>query len=259
MSINRVSHFYKKNVMILLGWSVLAGLLGCMTTQSLSPAQIEAILAAPDRSAADRTTDVKRKAPQMLAFLDVQPGMQVLELGAGGGYTAELLARLVGPKGHVVAQNTQTTMQNNVKDRFAQRMALYSQKNLSLNVRPFDAPLTETQGKGTFDRVTFLFSYHDLGGAGINRAHVNQAVFAALKSGGIYVVADHSGRAHTGVSESKTLHRIDQALVREEVESAGFLWVAEADFLRNPLDPRDIPVFKSQQPNDEFVMKFKKP
>jgi protein-L-isoaspartate(D-aspartate) O-methyltransferase len=39
----------------------------------------------------------------MLGQLDVRPGMRVLEIGAGTGYNAALLAHLAGPGGHVVS------------------------------------------------------------------------------------------------------------------------------------------------------------
>ncbi len=90
-------------------------------------------------------------------------------------------------------------------------------------------------------------------------ARMNNAVFAALKSGGHYVIADHSGRPGSGITESKTLHRIEEALLRLEVEAAGFRLVEEGQFLRNPNDPRDQSVIKPAQPNDEFVLKFVKP
>ena len=56
----------------------------------------------------------------------------------------------------------------------------------------------------------------------VGRDAMNKAVFAALKSGGMYVIADHAGRPGTGISESGTLHRIEEAFLRKEVESAGF-------------------------------------
>ena len=93
----------------------------------------------------------------------------------------------------------------------------------------------------------------------VDRAKMNRAVFNALKPGGIYIVVDHSGRPGTGASETKSLHRIEESVVRREVAAAGFKLVAEADFLRNPNDPRDVPVSKSQVPNDEFILKFVKP
>jgi predicted methyltransferase len=88
---------------------------------------------------------------------------------------------------------------------------------------------------------------------------MNKAVFAALKPGGMYVIADHSGRPGTGISESGTLHRIEEAFLRKEVEAAGFKLVAAGDFLRNPADPRDKETPDPPMPKDEFVLKFVKP
>src|SRR4051812_42974560 len=72
-----------------------------MAPAGLSDADITRLRASPDRSAADRTNDVRRKPQQMLAFAGVAPGMRVLDLGAGGGYSTELMARAVGPQGRV--------------------------------------------------------------------------------------------------------------------------------------------------------------
>ena len=244
---------------------VLSALLASCATQApqLTQDQIAAVLSAPDRSSADRDNDGRRKAREMLAFIDARPGMRVLDVGAGGGYTAELLARIVGPAGQVFAHNSPEFMKNIIKERFAERLKMYAKPNqppnLSLNVAPFENPLPANMAKGSIDLVTFLFVYHDLGWAGADRAQVNRAVFDALKPGGYYVLADHSGRAGTGITESKSLHRIEEALLRREVESAGFKLVAEGHFLRNPADPRDKSVFKPAQPNDEFVLKFQKP
>ena len=241
---------------------VLAAVLilpGCATQSALTPDQITALLSAPDRSEADKANDARRKARDMLAFIDARPGMRILDVGSGGGYTAELLARVVGANGRVIAHNSPYFMQNMIKDRFAQRLKSYPMSNLSLSVQPFENPLPAEAAKGSMDLVTLLFVYHDLGWAGADRAQVNRAVFDALKPGGYYVLADHSGRFGTGITESKSLHRIEQALLRQEVEAAGFKLVAEGQFLRNPLDLRDKSVFKPAQPNDEFVLKFQKP
>ena len=109
------------------------------------------------------------------------------------------------------------------------------------------------------DLVTFNFNYHDTVWLGVDRAKMNRAVFNALKPRGIYVIAHHSGRSGTGTSQTKSLHRIEESVVRREVEAAGFKLIEEGTFLRNPEDPRDVPVSKSQVPNDEFVLKFMKP
>lgn len=125
--------------------------------------------------------------------------------------------------------------------------------------RPFEDPVPPELAAGRFDLVTLMFNYHDLGHLGVDRAKMNEAVFRALKKGGVYVIADHSGRPGTGISESGTLHRVEEAFVRREVEAAGFKLLAEGDFLRNPNDPRDKNTPDPPQPKDEFVLKFVKP
>src|SRR4051812_5204411 len=71
----------------------------------ISDARIAEIVASPDRSAADRTNDLRRKPEAMLAFIGVRPGMTALDVSAGGGYTTELIARAVGPTGKVYGQS----------------------------------------------------------------------------------------------------------------------------------------------------------
>lgn len=235
-------------------------LTGCAThSPPLGADQLNAVLAAPDRSDADKANDIRRKAREMMAFVDARPGMRILDVGSGDGYTAELLARIVGAGGRVYAHNSPEFMKNIIKDRFAERLKNYPGANLTLTVQPFENPLPAEVAPGSIDRATFMFVYHDLGWAQADRARVNRAVFEALKPGGFYILADHSGRPGTGISESKSLHRIEEALLRKEVEAAGFKLVAEGQFLRNPADPRDKSVFKPAQPNDEFVLKFQKP
>jgi predicted methyltransferase len=87
---------------------------------------------------------------------------------------------------------------------------------------------------------------------------MNRAVFNALKSGGVYIVADHSSRAGMGLSETKSLHRIEDSVLRKEIEAAGFQLQGEGMFLRNAGDPRTAPSGKNPVPNDEFVYKFVK-
>jgi predicted methyltransferase len=104
-----------------------------------------------------------------------------------------------------------------------------------------------------------MFNYHDLGHMGVDRARMNLAIFNGLKRGGAYVIADHSGRSGTGISESGTLHRVEEAFVIAEVQAAGFRLAASGNFLRNPADPRDRETPEPPMPKDEFVLKFVKP
>ena len=238
----------------------------------LSNERIADILASPDRRAADRTNDIRRKPAQMLAFIGVRPGMVALDLSAGGGYTTELIARAVGPTGRVYGQSAPRN-QNVPPPAAAQRPAGPPPSSAALAeraknptagniipvVRKFEDPVPAAVASNGLDLVTLMFNYHDLGHMGVDRAQMNKAVFAALVPGGIYVIADHSGRPGTGISESGTLHRIEEAFVKKEVESAGFRLIDEGNFLRNPSDPRDKNTPEPPQPKDEFVLKFIKP
>jgi predicted methyltransferase len=228
---------------------VLALLLSGCAAAPLSGETISRLLADPQRSAADRTNDLRRKLAEMLAFIGVRPGMRALDVSAGGGYTSELLARAVGPQGTVYAQSGKPS------PRLLQRRS--AAPNMVVVARPLEDPAPPEARD--LDLVTLMFNYHDLGHLGIDRARLNRAVFAALKPGGMYVVADHAGRPGTGISESGTLHRIEESFLRSEVEAAGFRLAEEGRFLRNPNDPRDRETPDPAQPKDEFVLKFVRP
>jgi predicted methyltransferase len=216
----------------------------------------EAIVASPDRSDADRQTDQRREPAKMLAFAGVTTGMKVLDMEANAGYSTELLARAVGPTGVIYAQDSAAVMER-VKDKFDIRAQKPVMKNVVHVIRDFDDPIPpDVSG---LDLITFFFAYHDVTYMPVDRAKMNQKMFAALKPGGFLVIADHSAKAGDGTTVSKTLHRIEEATLRGEVEAAGFKLVAEGDFLHHPEDPRDVPVFHPQVPVDEFVLKFQKP
>jgi predicted methyltransferase len=257
---------------------------------TLSKERIAQIVASPDRSAADRINDVRRKPEDMLAFIGIRPGMTTLDLSAGGGYTTELLARAVGPTGRAYGQVrrslpgstppvtaaapegnaspqlaapagppvAQMAVRRTSAQALAERAKNASLANLFSVLRFFEDPVPP-EVAGQLDLVTLMFNYHDLGHLGVDRARMNAAVFAGLKPGGLYVIADHAGRPGTGISESGTLHRIEEGFLRREVEAAGFKLLAHGDFLRNPSDPRDKNTPEPAQPKDEFVLKFVKP
>jgi predicted methyltransferase len=216
----------------------------------------DAIIAAPDRSDADRQTDVRRQPAKMLAFTGVKSGMKVLDMGAGAGYSTELMARAVGSKGHVYAQESAAVMER-VKDKFDIRAQNPVMKNTVHLIRNYDDPIPPEVGG--LDLITFFFAYHDVTYMPADRAAMNKKMFAALKPGGFLVIADHSAKPGEGTSVAKTLHRIEESTLRQEIEAAGFKLVAEGDFLKHPEDPRDAAVFRPAVPVDEFVLKYQKP
>jgi predicted methyltransferase len=216
-----------------------------------------AIVAAPDRSDADRTTDKRRDPQKLLAFVGVKEGMKVLDMEAGAGYTTELLARAVGPNGVVYAQDSAEVMERQVKDKFDLRAQKPAMKGVIHVIRNYDDPLPPDVRN--FDLITFFFAYHDMTYMQVDRAEMNRKLFAALKPGGYLVIADHSAKTGDGASVGKTFHRIEETVLRKEVEAAGFRLVAEGSFLRHPEDTRDVIVFRAPTPIDEFVLKYQKP
>ena len=214
------------------------------------------IVAAPDRSDADRLNDQRRKPVELYGFTGARPGMKVLDMGAGGGYSTELLARSIAPGGIVYSQ-TPPDLFPGARKAYQARAQSPAMKNAVRLERSFDDPLPP--GVTGFDLITFFFFYHDTVHLGVDRTRMNRQLFEALKPGGILILADHSARPGDGASVTKSLHRIEESVVRRELEAAGFQFVSEGSFLRNPADTRDTPVTKNQVPNDEFVLKYRKP
>ncbi|HEY2226143.1 MAG TPA: methyltransferase [Xanthobacteraceae bacterium] len=222
--------------------------------QSAAP-DYAALMAAPDRSDADRDADKRRDPVPFLQFAGLRPGMKVLDMGAGGGYSTELDARAVGPSGVVYGQNP-PDFGGRGKATFDARLASPVMKNGVSLLRPFDDPVPADVHD--LDVVTFLFFYHDTTYMQVDRAEMDRKLFAALKPGGVLVIADHAAKAGADIAVGKSLHRIDEAVVRRELEAAGFKLVAEGDFWHHPEDPRDFSSLKPTGPVDAFVLKFQK-
>jgi predicted methyltransferase len=214
-----------------------------------------ALIAAPDRSAADRATDARRDPLKVLTFIGARLGMKVLDMGAGGGYSTELMARAVGPNGVVYGQNApefarpQAALEARTKTPAGKPIVGLS--------RPFDDPLPADARD--LDLITFLFFYHDTTYMGVDRAKMNAKLFAALKPGGLLVIADHSAAPGAGATVGRSLHRIEESVLRTEVEAAGFRLVGQGDFWRHPEDTHDFTTQPPTKPADEFVLKFQKP
>jgi predicted methyltransferase len=216
-----------------------------------------AIIGAQDRTEADRQTDARRDPMKLLALTAMRPGMKLLDMGAGGGYSSELFARAVAPTGVVYAQNP-ADLGERAKTRFEARLKTPAGKNIVSLARPFDDP-TPAELRD-LDLITFLFFYHDTTYMNVDRTQMNRKLHALLKPGGVLVIADHSARPGDGTSVGKTFHRIEENALRSEVEAAGFRLVAQGDFWRHPEDTRDFSVQPpSGKPIDEFVLKFQKP
>lgn len=225
-------------------------------------APMKEIVNAADRAQEDRDLDQGRRPADLLEYFKVGPGMKVAEIAAAGGYTTEIFARAVGPTGVVYGHNSRFLLDRFAEAPWSARLAKPTMKNVVRIDREFEDPLPP-EAKD-LDAVLVVLFYHDLYWIDVDRAKMNQAIFRALKPGGVYAIVDHSGRPGTGSSEAKTLHRIEEKLVREEIRKAGFKLVSEARFLRNPADKRDWnaspgAAAERRGSSDRFVLKFVKP
>jgi predicted methyltransferase len=220
-------------------------------------AAISAAVADSARPATDTARDAARKPAQIVAFAGVKPGDTVIELMPGGGYFTRILAKTVGPKGHVYGL---------VPEGFAKRPGALDNINAlaaqygNVTIMPVD--LASFKIPAPADVVWTSENYHDFhNGPTANIPGLNKAVFAALKPGGVYYIEDHAAAKGAGTTTTSTLHRIEPAAVIKEVEAAGFKLDGQSNLLANPTDTHDKPVFDPsiRGKTDKFALRFRKP
>jgi predicted methyltransferase len=230
----------------------------CATTDP-RPA-IEAAIAAPDRSAADRERDARDHPAEVLALLGLAPGMKVIDVFAGGGYYAELAARVVGPGGHVWLHNN-AAYEAFAGKELAERLAarpLPQLERYDREANALDLP------DASLDAALLVMAYHDLYWVKEGWAPHGAALFASLhrmlKPGGRILVVDHAAAPGTGKSSVQDLHRIDETFAKIDIESRGFRLVGTSDVLRNPADDHTKSVFddRIRGRTDRFVLVLEK-
>jgi predicted methyltransferase len=177
--------------------------------------------------------------------------MKVLDLAAGGGTTSALLAAAVAPGGEVWAQSGKPS------PKIDARLSSGKVANLHALVAPIDNPVAK--GMPKLDLVTINMNYHDIVNSPVDRAAMNRHLYEALKPGGHLVIIDNAAKNGSGLADTRTLHRIDEAAVIDEVTKAGFAVDAKSDFLRAPSDPREQPFWEMKgAPDDKFAIRFVK-
>lgn len=222
-------------------------------------ADVAAAVASPDRPPADRARDAERKPAELIAFAGVQPGWKIADFLPGGGYFSRILAKTVGPKGHVYA-----VYAAELADRHPPPADLARPFPEAANVTALVRPVNDFAAPEPLDLVWISDNYHDLHDAFFapaDLAKINAAVFRALKPGGIYLVVDHAAEPGSGLRDTDTLHRIDEKTLTAEIEAAGFVLAGASDALRNPGDAHTLRVFDPaiRGHTDQFVLKFRKP
>jgi predicted methyltransferase len=237
-----------------------------LTAAAVAKPDANALAAVADkgRPEADTRRDADRKPAEMMEFAGVEPGQVVVDFMPGGGYFTRIFSKAVGPTGVVYAispplppppKGVTLPPPPPGVDAIAADPA-YG------NVRPIHAAFAAFAVPQKADLIWTALNYHDLHTSmfNVDTAALNKAIYDSLKPGGYYVVVDHAAAAGSPLSTIDTMHRIDPAIVRKEVEAAGFKLVAQSDALRNPADDHSLPMMKVERGHtDQFMLKFQKP
>lgn len=224
--------------------------------QAASHGRWSATIADPRRPEAEVARDPLRQPMEMLEFIEVRPGQRIADIRPEEGYFTRLFAPVVGETGQVYA--FVPTLTAGREQAFAEGLqAEYG------NVTPVIGLLDAMRFEAPLDVVFMGQEYHDfhIERFDVDVAEMNRRVFAALRPGGTYVILDHSGRPGTGNTEVQSLHRIEGAFLRREVEAAGFIYEGQTHVVANADDPMDISVFDEsiRGRSDQFVYRFRRP
>jgi len=218
------------------------------------PAYIRKAVESPSRTAEAKARDANRKPAEVLALSGVKPGDRVLEFAAFGQYFTGMISDIVGEKGMVYMLDLPYT---EARAGAASRTFVEAHPNARYTVADYNtAELPQN-----LDVVFDVLYYHDLPLNKIDTAALNAKILAALKPGGIYLIIDHNAVAGSGTNDTQKLHRIDPAVIRQEVTAAGFQLVEESKLLANPEDDHTWMVFApgKRGTTDQSVFKFRKP
>jgi predicted methyltransferase len=248
----------KRNLMLAAAAAVMVLSSGGAAFAAPSAA-VKAAVADKARPETDTKRDADRKPAEMLEFAGIKPGQTVGDLLPGGGYFTRIFSKTVGPKGVVYA--LVNTPAPGAKPNPIVAVAADPAYG---NIKVVESHMADLKLPAPADVIWTSQNYHDLFLTRFNLdiAAVNKAVFDALKPGGYYVVLDHA--AATGaplVETANTLHRIDPALVRKQLEAAGFKFVGESKVLANSADDHTKIVFDPalRGHTDQFIYKFQRP
>ncbi len=227
------------------------------------PDSISAAVADAHRPPEQTKLDTQRKPAQLIAFAGVKPGDRIADFMPGNAYFTRIFSKVVGPSGQVYAFIPAEEIQNCPPAEIAGSRAVEHDPAYR-NVAQLSGPVNQYATPRQLDVVWTAQNYHDLHDAFMGPANielVNKALFSSLKPGGTLIVIDHVAAQGSGLRDTETLHRIDPASARKEIEAAGFVFEAEIDDLKNANDDHSRSVFDPsiRGKTDQFVYKFRKP
>lgn len=231
--------------------------------QALDAQALENALRAPGRDVSDRIRDPQRKPVQTLEFLQLQPGMVVLDLYAAGGYYTYILAKAVGPEGLVYAQNSPSGL-NLEEDRGERTRSAALEARIVAgqldNVQRLERPVGDLGlANGSVDFVLISQILHDYFNSHPQRAiGMLRNIYSVLKPGGVVGIIDHQGDVGR---DNRRLHRLPKEAAIQVIEEAGFVLEAQSDLLANSQDPHMRSIFDPMlnRSSDQYLLRLRKP
>jgi predicted methyltransferase len=205
------------------------------------------------------------KLAALIQFARIGAGSTVIDVYPGDGDWTRLFSGIVGGEGRVYSFVPAEVA--HFKNDPVGGMRTLAKEPGRENVEAVSADLVAMpQATQPADVLWLHLFYHDLHTAliqatGATAARFNRAVYKRLKPGGCYVIVDHAASLGAGTSDAQSLHRIEPASVRAEVEAVGFVLDAESTLLANKDDPHTIKVFDPaiKGKTDRFAYRFVKP
>jgi predicted methyltransferase len=209
---------------------------------------IMAAISDPGRPESDKVVDALRKPALTLDFAGVKTGQKIAELWPASPYFTRILAKAVGDSGKVYSI---VSVGGSARPPAP----------VAVNVTPIVSKYSDIALPKGLDMVWSVRNYHALQSAMPDLRPFNKLVFASLKSGGVYLVLDYAAFWDAQPYVGPILNRSKEAVVRDEVEAAGFLFVGSSDILRNPADDKSKPAPKNGVGGnaDQYILKFVKP
>ena len=245
-----------KRLTHLLTWALLCGL--ALTASADLQEDVTAAMASELRTDAEKARDRNRKPVATLEFFGLTSDMRVLELLPGGGWYTKLLGPVLEDNGKLyVAIGTQGV------EHIKAGGALQSVEVVTIG--------GQSERKGGFTEIPGLTidvtdidmaltfrNLHNFTADG--RKGMNEAVFKALKTGGIYGVVDHT-RRHMQAGDNENRRRVDPVLMIKEIEAAGFEFVDYSNLHYRPDDELLYEVGRRTVTGntDRFALLFRKP
>jgi predicted methyltransferase len=202
-------------------------------------AALQAAIAGPQRSDANKARDKYRHPLVTLTFFGIKPDMTVVEISPGAGWYTEILAPFLKDHGKLYEAVGGGAGAKTFEDKLKADPAVYSQIIVTTLQPPAE---TEIAPAGSADMVVTFRNVHDWLPRGTTEDYF-KAFYRALKPGGILGIEDHRADPSQPQDPKAKNGYVRQDFMIQTAEQAGFKLAGTSEINANPKDPRNQPVW----------------